>query len=754
MIPVDNTQNITSIGSVNIGKVTATAKNIPFLINAVTDRIYKDKLAAIVREYSTNAWDAHNLVKKPTSTIIVTLPTIDLPYFKVRDFGTGLTQNEISDIYCILGESTKRESNEFNGQLGLGCKSAFGYTDSFTVTSYNSGKLSIYNIIKGDDQKEGQVLLMGTTDSDETGIEICIPIKIEDITTIKSKAIGFFKYWKELPTIINLSLEEIEIINKFQSSTASFTENGWEIRSKSEYSAKALAIMGQVAYPIDWSLIFNKIATIPEKRVILEILRSNDIFLYFPIGKLKFTINREELEYTETTIQNLEIKFNEMIETFKKLFIDRFQKCDSLWDAKRLYYSLFSRNESHSILELMKTENFPNLLHGNLADLARVFDGKLFWKNIQLKSGVFGGIHKYKNFSGNSIVVSFVNRKSRLKKLLCNSENHNIIRPFNSNAIVINDIPKSKSLKTSIAKYLLCEKKFKKVFIMDFISLKQKEDFFEEYHFESVPYILLSSIIEDVKTWKKANTIHYSSSKIYQPIELKYYNVSTDTLYRETLRLREVEAGGYFIPLTGIRCNINGKSYRVENVAAILDKVLPYINKKYDRIYFVPKTTFNAKWFQKSLSAGVWKNFIEVLRVEIPKNIKNISDKIHYHNFKKESLRKISYRALKYINDNTDCCEIKEFLKVSDSAESSNHSVERFMLGISKLSIGISSMPKSSVNFQKIYDSFYFNYPMAKYVDLSSTFISPRQIEDLVKYINMIDNNKKELTIDMNLTTV
>ena len=47
------------------------------------------------------------------------------------------SREDIFDIYATYGESTKRFTNSQNGQLGLGCKSGFAYSNSFLVISYN-----------------------------------------------------------------------------------------------------------------------------------------------------------------------------------------------------------------------------------------------------------------------------------------------------------------------------------------------------------------------------------------------------------------------------------------------------------------------------------------------------------------------------------------------------------------------------------------------------------------------------------------
>ncbi|MCJ8274205.1 MAG: hypothetical protein MJK04_33015, partial [Psychrosphaera sp.] len=91
------------------------------IFNVLRNQLYSDKILAVIREYSANAIDAHVEMDKASTPIKVTLPNKLNLKLKVRDFGRGLTETEIAEIYAMYGESTKRGSNAQIGQLGLGC---------------------------------------------------------------------------------------------------------------------------------------------------------------------------------------------------------------------------------------------------------------------------------------------------------------------------------------------------------------------------------------------------------------------------------------------------------------------------------------------------------------------------------------------------------------------------------------------------------------------------------------------------------
>ena len=87
------------------------------MFSLLTSKVYNDPMAAVIREWSTNAIDACIAANKPID-FEVHIPTATECYFSVRDYGTGLEADQLTTLFCTLGASTKRNSNAYNGTFG------------------------------------------------------------------------------------------------------------------------------------------------------------------------------------------------------------------------------------------------------------------------------------------------------------------------------------------------------------------------------------------------------------------------------------------------------------------------------------------------------------------------------------------------------------------------------------------------------------------------------------------------------------
>lgn len=101
-----------------------TEIQLPFLKDEYINVSYKD------RGYDKLGYD------------IIVNPNQEERRFYIRDYGTGLTEKELETVVASAGETTKNDSNEYGGGLGIGTLSGFKVSDTIIFTAYKDGKQS------------------------------------------------------------------------------------------------------------------------------------------------------------------------------------------------------------------------------------------------------------------------------------------------------------------------------------------------------------------------------------------------------------------------------------------------------------------------------------------------------------------------------------------------------------------------------------------------------------------------------------
>lgn len=252
-------------------------ENIAHILGLFTD-LYSDTIMAFVREYSTNARDA--MVEAGIDgPIKITLPTMMSPFFKVRDDGVGLDESDIATIYSRYGSSTKRATNDQNGMLGLGCKSALTYTDTFTVTSVKEGVKTICVV-----SREGTGVPVMTVPSvrmtdEPNGTEVTVPVKQGDHSVVANRVKNLFQYWPEGSVLVNG-----EQPRRFDG--MKLTDNLY-VMQDGEVNR---VVMGGVCYPV------------ASGRIRTGLTSGYSILAFVPIGAVNFAPSREALSYDGGTV--------------------------------------------------------------------------------------------------------------------------------------------------------------------------------------------------------------------------------------------------------------------------------------------------------------------------------------------------------------------------------------------------------------------------------------------------------------------
>lgn len=321
------TEKETILGNGSKSKAFSIAAN-PKVFKILSSDLYTNKIRAVVRELITNMIDAHALNGNPEKFIIQIPGRLD-PRFVCRDFGPGMSDFDIQGddnspgLYNSYFSSSKAESNDFIGGFGLGSKSPFSYTDTFSITSYHKGEIRGYvAYMDGDGPQIKPTFVKEMGPDDKTGIEIVVPVEEKDFRNFAYEVSYIMRPFKDL-AIINGLDREIDYFPDFDDYYGVNPERYWPDRGG------LYAIYGGIVYPIDGVI---------RDRNWLSI-RNEVNYIKFPMGSLDIAPSREALSLDDRTRKNI-------IERVKELSEKAFNE-----DVKRFKESTSPR---HTYRELMK----------------------------------------------------------------------------------------------------------------------------------------------------------------------------------------------------------------------------------------------------------------------------------------------------------------------------------------------------------------------------------------------------------------
>lgn len=282
----------------------------PKAFKILSDSLYKNKIRAVVRELACNALDAHTLVNQKAPFDIID-PTEISPVFVIRDYGPGLSDEDMTELYTTYFASTKSTSNDFIGALGLGSKSPFSYTNVFVTTSYFNGvETSFVASIDGDEPTLKLAYKKET--SEPNGLKIQVSIKPSDIYRFKKESERILASFPEgsYNHITDRECLRFNLDNEVNAITDPFLTD--------MLPGRINAVYGNIIYPIDLTLI--NMRHILDERV--SFITDGYYVIKFNLGELDIAPSREELSYNESTIQVLYDKLNACENELMNAYID------------------------------------------------------------------------------------------------------------------------------------------------------------------------------------------------------------------------------------------------------------------------------------------------------------------------------------------------------------------------------------------------------------------------------------------------
>lgn len=254
------------------------------MFSMLTRNVYNDVILAPIREWSTNALDSC-IAAGIDPHFDVHLPTISEPTFAVRDYGTGLPESDILGLFSVLGASTKRNSNAYNGTFGIGRMSGLAYSSSFTVESFHNGQYFSY-LITVKDGIPGHIKLSESSTPEPNGLRLSLAVDARDISKFVEKATFLYRFFDTRPTC-NIELSYREPV---------LTNSNWALYPDLGYNT--YVVMANVPYRLNGTPIKGCVVTIPT-------------------GSVSITPGRETLTYDSTTENYLEATFKAVLADLK-----------------------------------------------------------------------------------------------------------------------------------------------------------------------------------------------------------------------------------------------------------------------------------------------------------------------------------------------------------------------------------------------------------------------------------------------------
>ena len=282
---------------------------------------YSNPLLATIREIVANALDVTKSKK-----VDIQLPTQIEPNFIVRDYGCGLSEEDMLGLYTKYGKSTKRDTNEVIGGFGIGRFAPLSYTDSFIVRSVYKGHKHSY-IIRVDENDDTIVSQIESKIDSEShdGIYVQVGIKKDDIEKFLKTFKKTFWYRKDAIELLNESWGK-KALGKAEESNEIFdlySQNRyWE--DLSHYGDAPYVLMGGIPYTVKkddrWSMFQRGMVYKAE------------------IGEFKLHHSRETLEYNPQVEKALEKASKKMFDKLNADLSVQMEDAKNFYEASEIMY--------------------------------------------------------------------------------------------------------------------------------------------------------------------------------------------------------------------------------------------------------------------------------------------------------------------------------------------------------------------------------------------------------------------------------
>ncbi|AUR92243.1 histidine kinase-like ATPase [Vibrio phage 1.170.O._10N.261.52.C3] len=322
------------------------------VVKALTSTLYNYKIEAVVREYATNITDSHNDAGKVGVAGEITVPTKLNPLIEFMDSGLGMSEEDIYEIYTVLGKSTKRGDNTTSGSLGFGAKSFIAKSDQMTVTSVKDGTRTVVVCYMN---KFGELTAdtkSKTSTEEDNGTKVSIPVNLNEVDSWQNacaRVLGAFR----IPHKVNTFGAYQKTYDTIHQVVKSVREEGYAFIQSPNYVLRDhrnnhLALMGDILYEIPSceSLVGKSgIQTVAK-----NLLSSGFYVTNFNIGDLDHAPSREAISFDKDTYRKIKLRINQDLKQEYSKFKERFGKIGGDVSFYKFYHEYYG-TDAWDVLE-------------------------------------------------------------------------------------------------------------------------------------------------------------------------------------------------------------------------------------------------------------------------------------------------------------------------------------------------------------------------------------------------------------------
>lgn len=337
------------------------------------DKLYTHKIESVIREICSNARDSMISAGRGEIPFEVFLPSVLSPYLVIKDTGLGLSKEDAITYLSTLYKSTKTNENQSVGSYGIGSKSPFAISDSYNIETIKDGRKCAFQFFRSG-RSLPQLMMLNEEDTDEpNGVTFRIHVRDVDQEEYRDALQTQLFMFNPKPLVDGLpwNLDAPKIIRQ----TPQYTLYRSEVHR--DFFGRYAVEMGGVTYPFKPNEVDNEFDS-----MVSAVSRDMSIFdimvFHMPIGEVEVPGDRERIEYSDWTKENLKIRLDGCFKDYFKSVREGIEQAMSQFTTNPLEVlenvkGMYSNN--HSMIRYMIEKG--ELSNGKCTDIINVFSQQL-----------------------------------------------------------------------------------------------------------------------------------------------------------------------------------------------------------------------------------------------------------------------------------------------------------------------------------------------------------------------------------------